>query len=227
MDYTTLKSRIRDLVDDPAAEYTSDDYLQNKVAQVYDDLYDKLRMTGAQFDEQVLELLNVPAGTSDLSNYGLSGKPLELLLNPKIFEYKLAGLDPTNYVEARLTDRLRDVQANRFIESWEWRRGVIYFTPPSVAVDIRIRGEFLFSALSSDSDIILAGKNVGACLAYWTASLIGIVRGNPQWERSYQAKGDEAFDNLALMLVKSDQPKVRRVGRMSRRQRPRQSMNFR
>jgi hypothetical protein len=215
--YSDLKARIRSLVEDDGAEFSTDDYLQPKVAMAYDDLYNKLRMTGAQFDESVVELTNVKAGLSDLGDYFASGKELELLLNPKIFEWKLTGQDATNYTEARLVSKVPDVQAGQFITSFEWRKGNIYFTPITAAVDIRIRGEFLFSALKEDANPIQAGINVGHVLVYWAASLIGIVRGNPQWEKSYQFKGDVAFDDIAIMLTKADQAKVQRVGRTSRR----------
>ncbi|HEV7523007.1 MAG TPA: hypothetical protein VGP89_18035 [Candidatus Angelobacter sp.] len=215
--YSDLKARIQDLVDDPAGEFCTADYMQAKVAQTYDDLYNKLRMTGAQFDESVIELTNVKAGTSDLGDYFASGKELELLLRPEIFEWKLTGQDPTNYREVRFVSKVPDVQAGQYIVSYEWRKGNIYFTPITAAVDIRIRGEFLFSALKEDANPIQAGINVGNVLVYWTCALIGIVRGNPQWEKSYQFKGDVAFDDIAIMLTKADQAKVQRVGRTSRR----------
>lgn len=228
MNYADLKARIRDLVDDPAGdEFCTDAYLQNKVAQRYDDLYNDLRNTGSSFDETVVEILNVQAGTKDLSAQDAPGKPLALLIRPRVFEWKLAGTDPINYAEAKLADRLRDVQANQFIESWEWREYVIYFTPAAVAVDIRIRGEFLFTALRDDADPIVAGQNMLSCLAYMTAELIGIVKGNKAWEDSYLRLGNQAFDVVAAMLTKADLQKTRRVGRQSRRQLPRGYVNFR
>jgi hypothetical protein len=215
--YSDLKARIRSLVEDDDAEFAKDEYLQPKVAMAYDDLYNKLRMTGAQFDESVVELINVKAGLSDLGDYFASGTELELLLNPKIFEWKLTGQDATNYTEARLVSKVPDVQAGQFITSYEWRKGNLYFTPVTAAVDIRIRGEFLFSALKEDANPVQAGINVGNVLVYWTCAMIGIARGNPQWEKSYQFKGDVAFDDIAIMLTKANQAKVQRVGRTSRR----------
>lgn len=217
--YSDLKTRIRDLVEDSAAEFATDDYLQNKVAMSYDDLYNKLRMTGAQFDESVVELINVPAGISDLGAYFASGKELELLLNPvhNGFDWKLTGLDVTNYQPVALVQKIPDVLPGQLITSYEWRKGNLYFTPVTAAVDIRIRGEFLFSALKEDANPIQAGINVGNVLTYWVSALIGIARGNPQWEKSYQFKGDLAFDDIAIMLTKANQAKVQRVARMSRR----------
>jgi len=218
--YSDLKARIRDLVDDPSGEYTTDDYLLNKVAVVYDDLYNDLRSTGAQFDESVVELINVTAGTPDLGAYFASGKDLEMLLNPTRMDAKLTGLDPINYLQVTLTSRLEDLQPGATIGAFEWRRGNIYITPATAAMDIRIRGEFLFSALKEDADPIEVGKNMGSYLAYKAASLIGIVRGNPQWEKSYGLLGDRAFDSIAIQIVKADQGKVKRVGRVSRRGAP-------
>jgi hypothetical protein len=217
--YSDLKARIRDLVEDSAAEFATDDYLQNKVAMAYDDLYNKLRMSGAQFDESVIELVNVPAGTSDLGAYFASGKELELLLNPAHngFDWKLTGTDLTNYQPVALVEKIPDVLPGQIITSYEWRKGNLYFTPVTAAVDIRIRGEFLFSALKEDANPIQAGINVGNVLTYWVSALIGIVRGNPQWEKSYQFKGDLAFDDIAIMLTKANMAKVKRVARMSRR----------
>lgn len=217
--YSDLKTRIRSLVEDQDAEFTTDSYLQDKVGMAYDDLYNKLRMTGAQFDESVVELTNIPAGTSDLGAYFASGKELEMLLNPSKngFDWKLTGLDSTNYRNVSMVSKIPDVQASQIIRSFEWRKGNLYFTPVATPVDIRIRGEFLFSALKTDADPIQAGINVGNVIVYWTAVLIGIARGNPQWEKSYQFKGDQAFDDIAIMLTKADQAKVLRVGRTSRR----------
>lgn len=228
MNYGDLKARIRDLVDDPQGdEYCTDDYLQNKVAQRYDDLYNELRNTGSSFDEASVEILNVAAGTKDLSSYDAPGKPLGLLIRPTLFEWKLAGTDPLNYADATLVDRIRDVQANQFIESWKWWEYVISFTPAAVAVDIRITGEFLFTALKDDADPIMAGQNVVSCLAYMVAELIGIVKGNAPWENSYKRLGDLQFDAIASMLTKADLQKIRRVGRVSRREWPRSFVNFR
>ena len=108
MDFVTLKSEIRDLVDDPDQPFTTEDYLKNKVNLKYRDLFNKLRLSGVQFDQQVVELPNIPPVNSSLQLF-IAGQPLVLLLNSQVFEWKQAGLPATNYVEANLTARLRDV----------------------------------------------------------------------------------------------------------------------
>ena len=217
MDLGTVKSRIRSLVDDPDASYATDAFLLPLINQKYEELYNRMLSTGAEFERRVAELFNVPAQTTNLSAYALAGQPLELMMQPLQFDWKQAGLDPTNYRIAPLTDRVADVVPDQLIQNWEWRSGVIYFTPCTLAVDIRIRGDFLFAALNTDSDVIAVTKNFGHALAYGTAALVGAVRGNQAWAQAYTLLQDNAVDDVMQYLTRKDQAKVRRVGRMSRR----------
>src|SRR5215467_3110789 len=129
MDLSTVKSRIRSLVDDPDASYATDAFLLPLINQKYEELYNRMLSTGAEFERRVVELFNVPAQTTNLSAYALAGQPLELMVQPLQFEWKQAGLDSTNYRIAALVDRVKDVVAGQVIDDWEWRSGVIYFTP--------------------------------------------------------------------------------------------------
>src|SRR5947209_14729027 len=137
MDLTTLKSRIRALVDDPDATYATDAFLLPLINQKYEELYNRMLSTGAEFERKVVELFNVPAQTQDLSAYTLTSQPLELMVQPLNLEWKMAGLDNTNYRAASLVDRLRDAVPDQFIAEWEWRPGIIYFTPCPLAVEDR------------------------------------------------------------------------------------------
>ena len=217
MDLTTLKSRLRALVDDPDATYATDAFLLPLINQKYEELYNRMLSTGAEFERKAVELFNVPAQTQDLSAYALTGQPLELMVQPLSLEWKMAGLDNTNYKTASLVDKVRDVAADQFISEWEWRAGIIYFTPSVLAVDVRIRGDFLFASLVSEGDQITAGKNFGHALAYGCAALIGLVRGNQAWVQAYTMLQDNAIDDVMQYLTRKDQAKVRRVGRTSRR----------
>jgi len=147
----------------------------------------------------------------------LTGQPLELMVQPLSLEWKMAGLDNTNYKTASLVDKVRDVAADQFISEWEWRAGIIYFTPSVLAMDVRIRGDFLFGSLVSEGDQVTAGKNFGHALAYGCAALIGLVRGNQAWVQAYTMLQDNAIDDVMQYLTRKDQAKVRRVGRTSRR----------
>jgi len=217
MDLSTVKSRVRSLVDDPDSSYATDAFLLPLINQKYEELYNRMLSTGAEFERRVTELLNVPAQTTNLSAYALAGQALELMVQPLQFEWKQAGLDPTNYRIASLVDRVKDVIPGQLIDDWEWRSGVIYFTPSTLAVDMRIRADFLFAALNTDSDVIAVTKNFGHALAYGTAALVGAVRGNQAWAQAYTLLQDNAVDDVMQYLTRKDQAKVRRVGRMSRR----------
>ena len=217
MDLQTLKSRIRSLVDDPDGTYATDGFLLPLINQKYEELYNRMLATGAEFERRVVELFNIPPQTQELSSYSLAGQPLELMMQPLTLEWKMAGLDNTNYKPATLVDKVKDVIASQFIDDWEWRAGVIYFTPSVLAVDLRVRGDFLFSSLTSDPDLIAVTKNFGHALAYGTSALVGVVRGNQAWAQAYTLLQDGAADDLMQYLTRKDQAKVRRVGRTSRR----------
>ena len=217
MDLTTLKTRIRSLVDDPDATYATDAFLLPLINQKYEELYNRMLSTGAAFERKVIELFGVASQTADLSAYGLTGQPLELMVQPLMLEWKMAGLDNTNYRTAMLVDKKKDVIADQFVEEWEWRTGIIYITPCVLAVDLRIRGDFLFDSLAADQDVVSVTKSFGHALAYGVAALVGAVRGNQAWMQAYTLLQDGAVDDLMQYLTRKDQAKVRRVGRVSRR----------
>lgn len=217
MNLAEVKTRIRAMVDDPNGTYVTDGFLAPLIQQKYEEIYNRMLSTGAEFERQVVELPAVAAATADLSAYTASGKELELMLQPIMFEYKLTGLAPTSYLPATLVDRLNDFTPGQFIQNWEFRSGVIYFTPSVLVMDIRIRGDFLFGALTQDNDAITAAKNLGHAVAYGTASLIGVVRGNPSWTTAYATLQDNSLDDVMQYMTRKDQAKIRRVGRMSRR----------
>src|SRR5215471_19051414 len=115
MDLSTVKSRIRSLVDDPDASYATDAFLLPLINQKYEELYNRTLSTGAEFERKVVELFNVAAQTADVSAYALAGQPLELMVQPLQFEWKQAGLDPTNYKTASLVDKVKDVIPGQLI----------------------------------------------------------------------------------------------------------------
>jgi hypothetical protein len=217
MDLTTLKSRIRSLIDDPDGTYATDSFLLPLINQKYEELYNRMLSTGAEFERKVVEIFNLPAQTADLSAHGLSSQPLELLVEPLSLEWKTSGLDNTNYRSATLVDKLKDLVPNQYIDDWEWRAGVVYFTPCTMNVDLRLRGDFLPASLTDEKDQVLSTvKNFSNALGYGVGSLIGLVRGNQGWAQSYTLLQDAALDDVMQYLSRKDQQKVRRVGRMVR-----------
>lgn len=82
MNLAEVKSRIRALVDDPDGTYVTDGFLGPLINQKYEEIYNRMLSTGAEFERRVVELSNVAALTSDLSVYNLPGRELELMLQP-------------------------------------------------------------------------------------------------------------------------------------------------
>ena len=217
MDLTTVKTRIRSLADDPDATYATDAFLLPLINQKYEELYNRMLSTGAEFESKAVEIFSVQPQTSDLSAYDGAGQPLELMMQPLTLEWKMAGLVSTNYKPAALVDKVKDVLPNQFVEDWEWRVGIIYITPCSLPVDLRIRGDFLFASLANDQDAVSAAKNFGHALAYGAAALVGAVRGNQAWVQIYTLLQDNAVDDVMQYLTRKDQAKIRRLGRVTRR----------
>src|SRR5947209_17420570 len=116
MDLLTLKSRIRSLVDDPDGTYATDGFLLPLINQKYEELYNRMLSTGAEFERKEAELFNVWSQTQDLSGYMLAGQALELMVQPLTLEWKTAGLDNTNYRMAVLVDKVKDVIPDQFIQ---------------------------------------------------------------------------------------------------------------
>jgi hypothetical protein len=220
MDLTTVKTRIRSLVDDPDATYATDAFLLPLINQKYEELYNRMLSTGAEFERKIVEIFSLAPQTPDLSAYNFTGQPLELMVQPLTLEWKQAGLDNTNYRTAALVDKVKDVVANQFVDDWEWRAGIIYLTPCILNVDLRIRGDFLFSSLASDQDVVSAAKNFGHALAYGASALVGVVRGNQAWAQAYTLLQDNAVDDVMQYLTRKDQAKIRRLGRVTRRKMP-------
>lgn len=217
MDLQTITSGVQALCDDDDKTYITDDYVKPRINIAYNELYNKLVNTGYQFEEFTVELPSVSAGLTDLSSFSTSGKPLELLIQPRMLEWKLPGQDPTNYQPADgPLDKQRDVIAAPQVDSFAWKHATLYITPFSTALDLRVTGDFLFNALLQPGDVAQIAQNAGVVLQYMTAHLIAIIRGNPGWMEQYEKKANDSFYELQAAMVKGDQMKVRRIGRMSR-----------
>jgi hypothetical protein len=112
---------------------------------------------------------------------------------------------------------LPDLQPREGMAGWEFRSEVIWLTNCSIAVDLRIRGEFGPPALTSDDSVLLSHPRIGYVVAYGTAALVATVRGNDAWTRQYEQKALEGMDEIMEQLVRAEQGQVRRAGRQTRR----------
>ncbi len=224
-----VKAKVRSLLDDVQGSYLDDAFLDPLIQQEYEAAASELAGTLSPFDEMVVEVPGVTAGTSDLSAYQAAGKPLETLVNPERIDWKVAGQPSWFYRKLRgPMDMLPDTRPDQCPIGWEWRAEIIYITPATADVDLRVRGEFGVPILRSDDDQLTLHKRIGYAIGYRVAALAAAVRGNSEWVKNYGDQAIVAMDEIEAQLVRADQGKVRRVGRMTRcnRTRGRYSSNY-
>lgn len=211
-------------------DFCTDGYLNPLVNQVYEDQTTQLMSdTDSSFDDMVLECLGVPIGTTSLSNYQSAqmanddgsatvNGPLYGLVSPSIVEWKVGGQPVNRYCEAERTGKLPNVAPGgpptTFSMSWEWRGSIIYLTPMQQTVDLQVRGEFSPPELVKDTDILVVHPRIATATAYGTAALIGQERNNAPYTTGYFARADQVLENIANMLVKSEQGVTTRIGRL-------------
>jgi hypothetical protein len=217
-----VKARIRSLVDDVQASYTDDAFLDPLVQQEYEAAASELEDTKSPFDEQVVILPNIQAGTADLSAYQADGKLLDALVLPERIDWKPAGQPDYRFrMLPGPKDMLPDTPPIQYPIAWEWREEIIYFTPVTTILDLRVRGEFDVPKLRDDAMQLTLHKRIGYVIADRVAVLIAKIRGNQQWVLDYGADAQKGMDEIAEQMTRAEQGKVRRIGRMTRRNRTR------
>lgn len=169
------------------SSYSDYDYICGEIADSNDDIEAELDMLDLHFDQAVVVLTNVPAGTVDLSAYQADGQQLGNLLFPmsadgsEPIEWRPTGQSDLNWQPVPQVGKVLDTNTatgntglitsdTAAIISWEWRGGIIIISPSSQAVDLRIRGEFTPNLADNDAAQYVKGlKNV---LSYLVAKKI-------------------------------------------------------
>lgn len=214
-----IKGRVRSLLDAPGPNtYLTDDFIVPLINQVYEDCNSQLETTQSSWDIAVVEVPGVQPGTPNLAAEQIGSGPLAGLVNQPIrIDWKAAGTDPAYYQLVRDYEVLPDFQPQQGMPGYEWRSEVIWLGMCSIAVDLRVRGEFGPSPLVDDDDILISHPRIGYVISYGTAALIAIVRGNKDWAAEYGSKAVEGMDEIMGQLTRPTQGQTRRVGRMVRR----------
>lgn len=229
MQLLDIAARVRAKVDDPDGTYCDDAYVMGFAQDAYEWLYNKLRLVNSDFDEQIVILPAVTAGSPDLKAFQAAGQPLATLVQPRMLRWRLPGQDASFFrrVDGPL-DYVRDVgDGIPQLDSWAWINFSINLSKFSVALDIEVSGEFLFDPLTAPDSQIQIGQNVNRCFASKIASEVGKARGNANWISMYSADADEAFDDLKIVMTRGRQAITERVGRISRASRGGERLNTR
>jgi hypothetical protein len=212
-----VKARVRNLLDDPQGSYLTDDFILPLISEVYEDANSQLASTQSSYDIAVVEVPGVAPGTPNLSACQTgTGALAHLMAQPLRIDWKVAGGDPSTYQLAQNYGVLPDLEPQQGLAGWEYRSNVIWLTPASIAMDLRIRGEFGPPPLNADDSVLVTHPRIGYVVAYGTAALIAAVRGNGPWLAEYEAKATEGMDEIMEQLVRAEQGQVRRTGRQTR-----------
>lgn len=219
----TIVKRVQKLFEDEQASWCDKGYILEWLAMHNEDLESYLENLDLAYDTQVVILLGVPAQTTDLSTYQSSTGSLANMMLPLALEWKLTTDNNLQWRPIEPVDKVLDtdqsldgqpVQSNiAGILSYEWRGGIVYISPSSVAVDIRVRGEMLPALVNTDNSAYIKGMtNV---LAFGVGEMIAAARGgagNAKLALRFQAWHDDALGIIADRLVKQDQIVHRRMG---------------
>ena len=212
-------SRAQGKCDDPEGTYITPEYVMLFVQEVYEWIYGKLALTDYSFDEEIVILPAVPAGSPDLVNYQQPGQALEQLVQPRMIRWRIPGQDATYWRRADgPLDSPRDLPeaGYPYLDSWSWMKYVVELSNFSTALDLEITGSFMFDPLTDPESPVEIAKLANRAFSCKIASEIGKARGNDKWKVDYAADADEAIDDLAIKLVKADQAISHRIARMSR-----------
>lgn len=219
MQVTDIISRVAAKCDDSDQTYITDDVVLSLLPEAYDWIFNKLELADSQFDQGIVVLPAVPAGSPDLSVYMSDGQPLSSLLQPRMIRWRLPGQGDLQWRRANgPLSKPRDMPQGGLplLDSWAWSKYNVLLSAFSVALDMEVTGDFIPGALTGPDSQILLGKNMTRALCCKVASEIGKRRGNDKWVTLYGADADEAVDDVAIAMVKARQALPARVGRMSR-----------
>lgn len=213
-----VKARVRSLVDDPAGSWAKDDFIVPLIDEVYADANAQLVATQTSWDLSVVECPGIQPGTPNLAGLQATGELLGTLTDqPLRIDWKPAGNPPNDYLLVRNYEVLPDIIPAQYMVGWEYRSEVIWLTPCTIAVDLRVRGEFGPPPLNTDDSVLISHPRMGLAVSYGTAALLAVVRGNKSWETTYGQKAMEIMDDICGELVRNEQGVIRRLGRVTRR----------
>jgi hypothetical protein len=219
MKVSDIVTRVQAKCDDLEGTYITPEYVLAFMNESYDWIYGKLRLTNADFDEEIVVLPGVQAGIPDLSAFQSNGQLLATLVQPRMIRWKLAGQPITNWCRADgPLDYVRDIQPGiAALDSWAWIKYNIKLSNFNVSLDLEVTGDFLFDPLTDPDSQIQISIAANRCFACKIAAEIGKSRGNKNWITIYEADAIDALDDLAIAMTKADQAKTARVARMNRR----------
>jgi hypothetical protein len=211
-------------------------YLLPFIQQAYSAIAKQIKNGSGKNLEAIIEVLNVPTGTSSLyqwQSYGWvdpnvqpapAGKrgPLAGLFDPLRLWVKTAGQLPQYYTLARgpretlphvnppgITPGTYAVQV-----TFSWIGNKLLITPVAGPIDIQVYGRFNPPRLVDDNDELVLYPDMTDTLAFCASALTGVERSNVTILQGYAEQGQNGVDNIVADIVRQSQGNPRRVARM-------------
>jgi hypothetical protein len=207
-------------------------YLLPFIQQAYEDIASNIRNASGKNLEAVIEVLNVPTGTSSLYPFQGYGDPtanppvkrgaLAGLFDPIRMWCKTAGQLPQYYTEAwGPRDTLPHVNPPGITPgtyavqvTWAWIGNQLMITPVAGPIDIQVYGRFNPPPLVDDNDNLVLYPSMTACLAYCAMALTGVERSNVTILQGYAERGMAMVDNIVADIIRQTQKNPRRLAKM-------------
>lgn len=195
-----------------------------QLAIVNDEMASQFQSFGFKFETQVVVLGDIAPNTTDLSAQQAQGQPLFDLVTPEAIDWKLTGQPEVMWKPVSDLPRVVDTNmgsglagspvqsVSDWVDSYEWRGGTIFISPCALAVDLRVRGQFMPNMVDNDAtDPIRAAVNI---LAFFTAAAILFDAGGPDSKLGLkrEAQGMKSLANFQSNMSKARQGKLMRLG---------------
>ncbi len=224
--------RCQALMGDPQGRLISRAYAVPFIQTAYADIAKQVKNASGKNLEAIVEVLNVPPGTSSLypfQGYGapqanppIPRGPLVGLYDPLRMWVKTAGQLPQYYTQAwgpretlpyvnppGITPGTYAVQV-----TWAWIGNRLSITPVAGPIDIQVYGRFNPPRLVRDDDELVLYPDMTDTLAYAACSLMGVERTNPAILQGYIERATASIDNIVADIIRQSQGNPRRLAKM-------------
>jgi len=220
--------RIQGLAGDKTGYLYSRNYLVPLINQAYEEMALQIKNASGKNFEALVELLAVPQGTSDLSDYQKWDGPNQTrgqlfgLFDPIRMWVKTAGALPQFYTEAYgPRDTLPHVQPPGItpgnyavIVTYAWIGYKLSITPVAGPTDIQVYGRFDPPPLQKDEDQLMLYPRMTMVLASATLAWTGIERSNTTIFAGAEQQAVAGVDNIVADIIRQCQKNPRRLAKM-------------
>lgn len=222
-------ARCQALMGDQRGFWCSRAYAVPFIQQAYSDIVKQVKNASGKNFEAVIEVLGVPAGTTDLSVFqkyeappNNQRGPLVGLFDPIRMWVKMANALPQWYTQAiGPRDTLPHVNPPGISPgtygvqvTFCWMGNKLSMTPVAGSVDVQVYGRFNPPRLQKDEDVLVIYDDLTDTLAYAACSLMGVERTNPAILEGYIERAIAGVDNIVADIIRQCQKNPRRLAKM-------------